>query len=678
MSSGAFVRRYAALPGMEELLKIEGVVIVDSPPAGNVEGVDQGCVGMVGECVDMSAACSVNSSGEIFAKYQPQRIFSGTDQLQKLGGFDSRLGNTGDECGNVYLELANKTFSQLVVQPVNLITPGTGTSHGIRLWRELPTNRSATSTTPITPMSPATVVAGTDFSDGANRLCLAQTVSFTGNAPKTTAVNGTTTVAGLPAATVTITSATAGFQTNEVAVGDVVVVGSLAAAALSQNLICAAAGLCRVVTVDSNTQITIERMDGSNFTASTTWLAGAALAFRVHVGTDADTGGGYALASDASYTVLSRPLSATVAAATDLSPVVVPTAPSATNWDPLSGLAGITHPTGTVIYDANIHAANLAATSLLLARYEDAIDALAADDDPAERVRILVSARKYSGIHLKMRSHCLTQSSLGKSRSCIISPPLTTLTLDAVLDSDYPGVGGGSGGATRNERVIYAWPGARTYVRGVVGTTLDRSDGTTSNDGVIDTGFDTWVASLLSVLPPENDPGQALAPVPQAFSLIQGYQIGAPTLDMNSYIQMKQAGICGLRITRQMGPQIQSAVTTSLTSGEEEINRRRFADFIQDSLAARYGYFSKLLQTESRKDQIVGETEAFGAELKNEGNPAASRLADFAIDSISGNTPQMSARGVFVVRSTWRMLGSFKVIVAQTDVSPSAVVVRAG
>jgi hypothetical protein len=375
------------------------------------------------------------------------------------------------------------------------------------------------------------------------------------------------------------------------------------------------------------------------------------------------------------YTVLARPLAADIVAAGTLAPVVAAPAPSATFWDTLSGLAGASHPTGDVVYDADLHAPNVATNAVLLGRYENAIDALGGDDEIPESVKILVSARKDDGIQLKMRAHCLSQSSVGKSRICIISPPLSTTTLDDAVGANYPGVGGGSGGAVRDERVIYAWPGVRSYIRSAVSTVLDRADGTTSSDGVVDGTFDTWVASLLSVLPPENDAGQALSPVPEAFALIQGYQAGAPSLNMDSYIQMKQSGICGLRITRQFGPHIQSAVTTSLTSGQEKINRRRFADFIQDSLAQRYGYFSKLLGTESRKDQIVGETEAFGIELKNENNPAASRLDSYSIDSVSGNTPQMTARGVFVVRSAWRMLATLDVIVAQTDVSPSAVTV---
>jgi len=679
MSAGAYVRRYRAFPAMEELLKIEGVVIVDIPPAGSIQGVDQGCVGMVGECVDMSSACTVNSSGVVISRMSPQRIFSGTDQVQKMGGFDVRLGLHGSECGNAFLELANKAFSSLVVQAVDILRPGTGTSHGIRLWRQLPTNRSATSTAPIVPMSAASVPAGTDFDDGAERLSLAQIANFSSNPPRTVGVNGVTTIAGLPAATTTLTSATADFVSNEVAEGDVVVVGSLAAAGASQNLVCAGAGLMRVVSVDSATQLTLQRMDGSNITTSPAiWAAGTGLAFRVHRASDADTGGQNALADAVGYSVLARPLTDTIAAAGDLAPVVTPTAPSASSWEPLSGLAGMSHPTGTIVYDANLHAANVASNATLLARYEEAIDALTADDEPAELVKILVSARKVAGVQLKMRSHCLTQSALGKSRTCIISPSLTTLTLDAVIASAAPGVGGSGGGAIRDERVTYAWPGARTSVRAAVGESITRSDGSITTDGVIDTGFDTWVASLLSVLPPENDPAQALDPVPTAFALIQGYQLGTPSLDMNSYIQLKQSGICGLRITRQFGPKIQSSVTTSLTSGEEPINRRRFADYIQDSLAERYGYFSSLLQTETRKDQIVGETDAFGQELKNETNPSAARLADYAIDSVSGNTPTMTARGVFVVRSTWRMLSSLSVIVAQTDISPSAVIVRAG
>lgn len=143
---------------------------------------------------------------------------------------------------------------------------------------------------------------------------------------------------------------------------------------------------------------------------------------------------------------------------------------------------------------------------------------------------------------------------------------------------------------------------------------------------------------------------------------------------MADYILLKQYGIAALRMDRQSGPLIQSGVTTSLTAGKLNINRRRFADFIQDSIAARYNLFVKALATQTRKDALVSETSAFGAELLSENNPSAARIAGYSIDDKSGNTPALEARGIFTIISRWRMLPTLDVLVAQTDVSPDAVV----
>ena len=66
-----FVRRYGFSPGVETITLIEGVVIVDLPPPGTVNGQSSGVVGMVGEFADMTYATSVDSSGAVTTKAQP-------------------------------------------------------------------------------------------------------------------------------------------------------------------------------------------------------------------------------------------------------------------------------------------------------------------------------------------------------------------------------------------------------------------------------------------------------------------------------------------------------------------------------------------------------------------------------------------------------------------------------
>lgn len=683
MSGAGFIRRFGYFPGTSELTAIEGVVIVDSPPVGGISGVGTGCVAVVGECLDQSYACKVSAAGLVSRDIRPVEIFSGTDLVDKVGGFDSELGDFGSEMGNLFVELRNKQFKRLVVSPVDLLTPASGDTYGVRMWRSLPTNTSATDVTPITAVLPASAAAGTEFRTGSDRVKLAQKVSFTAKTPKCTAVDGVTEVSsggwtGGPPVTntvATITSASAAFVANGVSEGDVVVIGSLAAAS-GANLVCAGAGLLRVVSVDSATQITVQKMDGSVFTNTTDWQAGTALAFRVHYASDADTGADHQYNESAGYTVLAMPITADVARRTTLTPLYPASAASATNWEALSGLSMRTHYTGDttngLTYTSVIQAPNATLSSGMRSRYQASLDALLNDDDPTNIINIVTLARKDGAGTLKtsLKAHCLTASSRGLTRIGVISPTLDYLSLSNVISSSGEGVG-----VLRDERLIYSWPACRTYIPEASGVSIATSDGSTTTDGILDTSMDTWVAALLSNLQPELNPGQASDPVPTVFASIIGYARGTPKLDLSSYILLKQYGICGLRMTRESGPILQSGVTTSLTAGRKNINRRRMADFIQDSLAARYAQMSKQLATRAKKDALASETDAFYADLLSENNPAAQRIDSYLVDDKSGNTPTLSAAGVHVIISKVKMLATLDTIVAQTEVSPDAVTV---
>lgn len=673
MAGAGFVRRYGYFPGTEELNAIEGVVIVDQRTPGPITGASYGVACVVGEAPNMSQVCKVNTAGEVVSSFRIEEVYGGADLIDKIGGFDSTLGDFGDEMGNLFVEVRNKRFSRLVCCPVDLVRPASGTTqYAIRCWRQLPTNLSATDTTPITPGIAVRLEAGSEFRQSTNRVLTAAPVDFTGTPPKVVGVDGVTTAASTP--TVTITSASGDFVTNGVAVGDVVVVGSLNATVLSQNRVCA--NTLRITAVTA-TALTVQRMDGVNFTSGTDWATGSALAYRVHRGTDADSGAGTAFATPAGYTVLARPIVATVSAGTALTAYPAPTTPSGTVWDELSGLTGVTHPSGALTYDAAVHAPNLTTTSLLRTRYIDAFNALLNDVEPLNTISLVTAARKDNTIQSHLRLHCLSASARGMSRMYVISPKLTTLSKTTVLGSAAPGVGGTGGGAIRNERGIYAWPGCRTFIPELVGTSVDCSDGTTTDDGYIDVSMDTWVACLLSNLQPELNPGQAAEPVPTIFSPIIGYQRGTPSLDMNDYILFKQAGICALRMDRVVGPILQSGITTSLTSGEKNINRRRMADFIQDSLAARYNQMSKMLGRQSIKDSLLSETVAFFEDLLSDNNPEAQRIESYSVDDKTPNTPALSAQGIWIIKSVVRMLPTLDVIVCQSEVSPDAITVTA-
>jgi hypothetical protein len=116
-------------------------------------------------------------------------------------------------------------------------------------------------------------------------------------------------------------------------------------------------------------------------------------------------------------------------------------------------------------------------------------------------------------------------------------------------------------------------------------------------------------------------------------------------------------------------------VTTSQIAGETNINRRRMADFVQDSLAARYNQMAKMLGRASVKDALLAETDAFYADLLSENNSEAQRIHSYVIDDRSGNSPSLNGQGVWVIRSSAKMLMTLDTIVAQVEVSPTAITV---
>jgi hypothetical protein len=157
-------------------------------------------------------------------------------------------------------------------------------------------------------------------------------------------------------------------------------------------------------------------------------------------------------------------------------------------------------------------------------------------------------------------------------------------------------------------------------------------------------------------------------------SSVVGFQRGVSGLGLNEYTALRAAGIVALRIDRTAGAIYQSGITTSLTSGEKNINRRRMADFIEDSLAERLVQFSKLPQTQQLKDGAVGESEAFLADLRSINNPSAQRIDAYQVDDKSGNTPALSAKGIYVIIARVRLTPTSDFIVIQAEIGENVVI----
>lgn len=651
-----FSRRYASNPGLSVLGQIEGVVTIDGEAVPSVQGLGTGTVALVGEFADMTYAVNVDASGNVTTKYQPVEIFGGPDLTEKVGGFDSTIGDFGLSCGNGFIELASKRFSRLVVVPINLTS-----SKGVRVWRFLPTNRSATDPSPAQPIQGGVVVAGREFRSSTNRVHIGATVKFTATPAFHALADGSTTAA---AAAASNNFTGSGFDTVVrpdgtlgVIAGDILVVGVVGAAgALGAN-----AGTYRVVSRTSATVIVVERMDGVNFA----WTTGTTQPYRVHTPDVADSGGGFALSANGAFDVPARPLDATIATSVNLVPLLVPPAIAADSSDPLSGLAMRTQSVTGLVYTAALQAANVASSATVDAEYQAAFDSLLSDDLPAREVNIVWAARKSATIRSKIKQHVLQQKANGVGRMGLISPELTTYAPSVILGDSSPGVG-----AQRAEEVTYHAPGVRISIPQAVGVAIEGADGLTYTDGIVDTTSDGWAASILSSLAPHRNIGQAADPVKTVMAPVLALQrgINPAILDIGFYTQAKAKGVCAPRMDRVSGAIFQSDVTTSLVSGQTLIRRRRMSFFIQDSLTAALLPFSKEVLTTKFKVDVLGAHVSFFDGLLSRNVPSAAQIAGYILDDKSGNTPETVKAGIHVVIHRVEMLQTADVIVIQSSV----------
>jgi hypothetical protein len=671
-----FIRRYPFFPGTELITQIEGVIIADLPAPGSVQGAGVGTAGIVGEFADMTYAVTVDTSGNVTTHTQPVEAFSAQDLINKVGGFDETLGEFGVSLGNGYQALRSKKFSRLILAPLNLAS-----SKGVRYTRDLPLSISTTQANPVVPVSSATVAAGLEFRQTAGRVRNAKREVFTSLQPISTGTGGSCTSGGSAATqvfnsvSVDWTTIDRGDGTTGTYVGDVLVIGNNNAGAKQPS---AEAGTYRVQTTPSSGfNVTVERMDGANFAFGSQ----TNVPWRLHVSSDADTApvivpgattpGGYNSGSAGGYTVPTRPLTNASGVNSDgiyaggslLTPALVPAATTGSSWDPLGGLVGHVMPTGNLQFTAAVQGINPATNASFDALYAGVLAACDTEDLPARDINIIWTARKSANNRSQLKQHVLSTSQHGVGRMGIISPSLAVQDLTTVIGDSDPGVGG-----QRDERLIYTWPGAQTFVPEAVNFRIKTANSQTTLDGILDETFDSYYASVLSNLAPELNPGQAAPPIPSVLAAVLGLQRGVSGLGVNEYTQMRTRGVSALRIDRNVGPIIQSGITTALPSNQKNVNRRRFADFVEDSLSAALISFCKLPITNQFKDSVLAETVSFLDELLSVNNPAAQRIENYQVDEVSGNTPTLTAQGIFVIIVRVRMLATGDFIVLQAEV----------
>ena len=653
-----FIRFFSNFPSVAEITEISGAFIIDVPPPvlPPVDGF--GKTIMIGEFADMTFATDVDqATGAVSTKLQPVQIFSSQDLVDKVGGFDPSIGDFGVSMGNGFVALRNKRYNGgLIVVPLNLAS-----SHGVRLIRELPTNLSETDPSPAVPMQQGVVLAGSEFLSGTDRVHLAKSSFFSDASDYLHGTDASTAASGGPVTSFDISFASSDL--SSVNAGDILVLGVIGeAGAIGAN-----AGTYRIVNVSLSPTPTlvVQTMDGL---AAVNVQGGSDQPFRIHPASTADSGAGNIV--DASeYLLPARAIDAALGNNVSLVPVVQAAAASASFWSPFSGLKMITHPSSGLSFDANIQGANAASSASMDALYKAAIQATMTEDLPVGGSSFILCARTSLDIRKALSEHVQLAQNNGMLRMTCISPEVNVTSLSSVLGDADPGVG-----ANRSDRVVYNWPAARTLIPEAVGVPLKGADGVDHSDGILDVPTDAWAVSVISSLPQERDPGQSAEPVRTVLSPVIALQRNAPPLGLAEHKLLKKAGIMALRIDRTVGPVFQEGITSSLVDGRTDINRRRFADFVEISLAEIYNLYAKQPLTETLKDSLVAETTAFLAGLLSATNPAQARIAAYQIDPLNGNTPDREAQGIYVIISKVKMFPIAKFIGVQAEVGPNVVI----
>lgn len=298
------------------------------------------------------------------------------------------------------------------------------------------------------------------------------------------------------------------------------------------------------------------------------------------------------------------------------------------------------------------------------ALYFDAIATTKSISKVGKETNVILSARMSNIIRSQLRTNAIEASGEGAfGRVAIIRPPLSTTTRSqATSTTTQPGVG-----AYRNQRVLYAYPGVQTFVSQIAARGTAGGAGFTV-DGIIDVAFDAFVGSVLSQLPPEENPGQ----VTDFLSGVLGLEAGnsdVQDLNINDYKLFKKSGIMAPRIADGVAI-IQSGVTSVdplVNPSLKNVNRRRMADFVQDTLGIRMTAFGKRLSTISRRAAMLSEVRTFLQGLVDD-----ERLDSFSV--VVGSDRVEIQKGIFRMIIKVVTLASLESIVLESTIGEQVII----
>jgi hypothetical protein len=292
----------------------------------------------------------------------------------------------------------------------------------------------------------------------------------------------------------------------------------------------------------------------------------------------------------------------------------------------------------------------------------------------AKETNIILAARTSAAIRAALRQNAIQASASGcRGRTAIVRPPLNTSEDAALSSTAQPGVG-----ITSHKRVWYAYPGVTTYMGPIATLGLNGGAGFTV-DGIINVGFDSFVASIASQIPPEENPGETTNYAIGANGLEGSATVPSPNVgsfNINDYIAFKAAGIMAPRYDTDDGVMtVQSGVTSvnpTVDPADVPANRQRFDDFIGDSLAVIAKPYAKKPQTTTNRAALVSGWRSFLSNLVSD-----ERAVNFSLDPKSLNTQASYAAGRFRTMVSVQMNPDFLSIELVTTVGAGVVITEA-
>lgn len=609
MAIGPFVRRYTSMPSITEILKIEGIVIVDLPQPPVVSGIPTGRVAFVGESLEGPDGVPVLITSD--AQYRG--TFGGYGFYSNPGGAHASL-TPAHHDGNLHLAThGGATFGELVLVRVNdkcgtaalTVTAAPGTLIPASSTRTLPAGlRIATtgaSPTDVFATRDAWVLADTDFAISST---LAKLSAWTLTAPGGRITWYGKTVVNAGSVTVTLYSDSA--RTLSVAEG-VALVGAVVTLAATN-----ASGLSGTVTSAAD------------------------------------------VASDATWTVSKT---ATIATAGVRRVLGTGATPSLTQFlaPDASCLDGFTLAVGASL-------TGYAAVDIKAA-YQAATLTIKAQQDPVATVKKIVWARHFAGTDANAANRyamtvAVDKSNMGNGAMMLLSPPLGT---DQALANGATNEGVGN---VAVERVGYCYPGIYQDCPEI----LLAADGAGYTSSLIPWPSDKMMACITSQLNPEEDPGQQTALV----GWVLGIEDVPPTtgaaalpLTMEDYINGRTHGIC---MPKREGASYVFQSTGTAAGPTTEIYQRQFKDFAQESIGNMLGPNVKHLGTDALMDELLGAMTGFGESLKSTKFPEAARIRDYSVTEITD--AGYTSVGIYPIGMAIEMFASAKNFLLITQIGP--------